>query len=159
MTDCIIQADFSSFRPVNGRRILQLVFEIPIENGEEALRMLGMPRPGENRWCAIALLDLKPKQAEGQVSEANGSPKKWSEMKRSQQAWLLCEDPAFWSYFDVKTEDTIIDTARTAATKLRAHFHLRTRSELDLPENHARWDEFVALWNLHRQKHAGRPLG
>jgi hypothetical protein len=35
---------------------LQLTFEVAVEDSERALRVLGMPRSGENRWCAIALL-------------------------------------------------------------------------------------------------------
>lgn len=55
--DCIISADFASWRTIQGRRVLQLVMEIPIERGEDALRKLGLPMPGESKWCAIALLE------------------------------------------------------------------------------------------------------
>lgn len=146
MTDrCILQADFSSFRPVSGRRVLQLVFEIAIENGEEALKMLGMPIPGEHRWCAIALLDLSKPKTEAQVSEANASPKKWAEYKPSQQAYLICRDPDFWRYAGVKDE-------ASAAEWLCSQLRMESRSELDGDIHlEARWDEVCALYNLHRQ--------
>lgn len=147
MTDrCILQADFSSFRPVSGRRVLQLVFEVAIENGEEALKMLGMPIPGEHRWCAIALLDLSKPKAEAQVGEANGSPKKsWTELSRSNQCGILCADEAFCRY--VKA-----GTAVEAAEFVRSHFKIGSRTELNSGENAARWDEFVALFHLHRDR-------
>lgn len=53
----VIQADYASWRPVSGRKVLQLVFEVPIEQTEQVMTMLGVPMPGESKWCAIALLE------------------------------------------------------------------------------------------------------
>jgi len=53
---CVIQADYANWRPVAGRKVLQLVFEVPIEQTEQVMQRLGVPMPGESKWCAIALL-------------------------------------------------------------------------------------------------------
>lgn len=53
----VIQADFANWRPVTGRKVLQLIFEIDISQTGEVLRRLGTPTPGESKWCAIALLE------------------------------------------------------------------------------------------------------
>lgn len=53
----IIRADYASWRPVTGRKVLQLIFEIPLEETELAMKMLGVPMPGESKWCAVALLE------------------------------------------------------------------------------------------------------
>ena len=53
----VIQADYSNWRTVAGRKVLQLVFEVPIEQTADVMAKLGVPMPGENKWCAIALLD------------------------------------------------------------------------------------------------------
>ncbi len=143
----VIQADYTSWRPVAGRKVLQIILEVPIEQTADVMDKLGVPMPGESKWCAVALLDLKPK-AEGQESAANGSTKKsWGEYKPSQQAAILCADPAFMWYFigPIGGEDDCIEAIRT-------HFKIKSRKELDQPENHARWDEFVALYNLHRDR-------
>jgi hypothetical protein len=101
----------------------------------------GFPQPGSNRWCAIALLDLKTEgQAEG------GSPKKsWSEYPRSQQAAILCGDPDFWRYFICSSQDD-------ATKRLKEHFRITSRKELDDPQAHGLWDEFVALYHMHRDR-------
>jgi len=54
----VIQADYSNWRTVAGRKVLQLVFEVPIEQTADVMEKLGVPMPGENKWCAIALLDI-----------------------------------------------------------------------------------------------------
>jgi hypothetical protein len=142
---CIIRADFSSFRPVHGRKVLQIVLEVPIELGDDALKKLGgLPRPGESRWCAIALLEEK---TEAQAPAGGGSPKKWSEYARSQQAAILCADQTFWAYFGCQDE-------ADAVQGVRRHFRIKSRRELDTDEDAGkRWDEFVALYHLHREKH------
>ena len=51
-----IQADFATWRPIQGRKVLQLIFEVPIEQTEQVLTVLGVPQTGESKWCGIALL-------------------------------------------------------------------------------------------------------
>lgn len=165
MTDlCAIQADYVNWRPVNGRKVLQLVFEVPLESTHDVLTKLGTPTPGESKWVAIALLDLKLGQAGKPMtlptppkgtahgldsvptSQAEGgSPKKWNDYARSQQAYILCRDPDFCRYFGAGSETATI-------AKLRTHFKIGSRGDLDKPENHERWDEFVALFHLHRDR-------
>lgn len=165
MTDlCAIQADYVNWRPVNGRKVLQLVFEVPLESTHDVLTKLGTPTPGESKWVAIALLDLKRKPGiidqrfpsgitpqdtpfMQKVQVEGGSPKKWNDYARSQQAYILCRDPDFCRYFGA---DGGSETATSA--KLRTHFKIGSRGDLDKPENHDRWDEFVALFHLHRDR-------
>lgn len=157
-----IDAEYVNWRTVIGRRVLQLVFEIDIARQQEVLTMLGTPTVGESKWVAIALLDTElvrerpspptntngEREVSGSASTSlqaeGGSPKKWSEYNRSQQGAILCGDPEFWKYFET--------TEKYAAQALRMHFRINSRKDLDLPENHARWDEFVALYNLHRER-------
>jgi hypothetical protein len=53
----VIKATFSDWRPVKGRKQLQLIFEVPLEETKEVLEMLGPPMPDRETWCAIARLD------------------------------------------------------------------------------------------------------
>jgi hypothetical protein len=136
-----IEADFATWRPVQGRKVLQLVFEVPIEQTQHVLDMLGIPQPGASKWCAIALMAPK---AEGQAE--GGSPKKaWTEYKPSQQAAILCSDSDFQRYFNAVDE-------KQAAARVRVHFKVESRSELDTPEMKPLWDEFVALYRLHCER-------
>lgn len=54
--DCIIRADFADYRRVKGRKVLQLIMEVRLEEAEEVFLRLGHPIVGESKWCAIALL-------------------------------------------------------------------------------------------------------
>lgn len=83
--------------------------------------------------------------SETQAPEGGGSPKKWSQLARSQQAYLLTRDPEFLDYFGSPNHIN-------CDGKLKLHFRIASKAELDLEKNHARWDEFVALYQLHRDR-------
>lgn len=53
----VIRADYSNWRPVAGRKVLQLILEVPIEQTADVMAKLGVPMPGESKWCAVALLE------------------------------------------------------------------------------------------------------
>lgn len=72
---CIIRADFSNWRPIQGRKVMQLIFEVPIEEAEGALKMLGIPQPGESKWCAIALLENGKPARESDAGPPKSVPK------------------------------------------------------------------------------------
>jgi hypothetical protein len=72
---CIIRADFSNWRPIQGRKVMQLIFEVPIEEAETALKMLGIPQPGESKWCAIALLENGKLASESAAGLRKNAPK------------------------------------------------------------------------------------
>jgi hypothetical protein len=146
VSERVIQADYVNWRTVVGRKTLQLIFEIDISLQGDVLEMLGPPRTDVSVPCAIALLDMKKVKAGSQESEANGHPKKaWADYSRSQQAGILCGDPDFWRYFHSTGQED-------ATQRVKAHFRIASRKELDDPQKHGLWDEFVALYNLHRDR-------
>lgn len=52
-----IQADFVDAKSVPTRGVFRLIFDVPIENADHALKALGgWPQPGTNRVCAAVLL-------------------------------------------------------------------------------------------------------
>jgi hypothetical protein len=60
MTDepAAIQASFSDFRLIKGRKTAQLILEIPIEGADAALAALGgIPQPHSERWVGVARLN------------------------------------------------------------------------------------------------------
>lgn len=104
-------ATFADFRIVKTRKLAQFVFEVPIESADEALTALGgLPRSDGERWCGIALIErVGGEDGESQrtvnppVNDVAGSspaqptkPKRrFSELPRSAQAAMLCENPVF----------------------------------------------------------------
>jgi len=95
MTDkpAALQADFTSYKPVPSRKVLQLVFEVPLETQEQTFRTLGYPTPGESTWVAVARLNLKRTQAEGATAP---NPKK--PLTRSQLAAVKLQNKDFCAW-------------------------------------------------------------
>lgn len=57
-------ASYSNWRVVQGRKVVQLVFEVPLEAADFAYRVLGgMPNNGEEKFFAIARLKKNPNAA------------------------------------------------------------------------------------------------
>jgi hypothetical protein len=89
-----LSGTFSDFRIVRGRKVAQILVEIPVERADEALRVLGgIPQPHTERWVAIARLEPDMK------ADAEPKPRrKLHEMSLAQQAALLCNDQAFQQF-------------------------------------------------------------
>lgn len=51
------RAEFVNLRNVQSRKVVQLVFEIPVEKTDEALNCLGWPDAASPKVCAIAVLN------------------------------------------------------------------------------------------------------
>ena len=57
MDHAALTADFCNLKNIQGRKTVQLIFEIPIEQAEKACMVLGWPNAIEPKKCAIALLN------------------------------------------------------------------------------------------------------
>lgn len=91
---------FSDFKMVRGRKVAQIIIEVPIEAADAALRSLGgLPNPAEERWVALALMSLVPVPQAVPVVEQKALPapdrKRWGDMLPAQQAAIRCGEPEF----------------------------------------------------------------
>lgn len=127
MTDAVIAACFADWKLIRTRAVVQLVFEIPIENADAAYQVVGgMPIAAKERWFAICPLregTVRPenygakKDATPAAKETAPSPqptpnpnvpagakrsKSWHEMLPAQQAGILCSEPAFLRYLETE---------------------------------------------------------
>lgn len=58
-------ATYSNWKVIQGRKVVQIVFEVPLEKADEAYQALGgMPDNSVSTWCAIAKLDPEKLQTE-----------------------------------------------------------------------------------------------
>lgn len=116
-----VSATLSDFKLVKTRKVAQFVFEVPLEQADEALRALGgLPQAHSERWCAIVLLDLS--KASPTAPETPTEPikerRRFNTLPLPQQAALLCADPKFWRFLsercngDVASEDDAADWIR-----------------------------------------------
>ena len=98
----VIKATFSDWRPVKGRKVLQMVFEIPLEQTSEVLTMLGAPMPDSETWCAIALLDMRKFDADGNLPDEPRAGRAFCELPFPQQAGIKSNDLKFQLWLSKK---------------------------------------------------------
>lgn len=135
MTAAATKATFSDFRIVKGRKVAQLVFEVPLEGADAALAALGgLPQPATERWCAIARL----------TEEAARKPdarERYAQMSEGEQAvtraTLLCKDLVFQNWIIPNGSNTYVEVDNpmdyipaVAAVHLRKKLGIKSRAEL-----------------------------
>lgn len=138
------KACFTDWKLIRTRSVIQLVFEIPVEQSDEAYRVLGgMPNPGNSVWCAVAKLNAdEPVKLHKPVAP---------DKKLARQAGIACADPVFRRFL-VEKGDAPDDSIDTAANMVRLCCGITSRSEI-VPGSEAakRWDDlygqFIA-WKL-----------
>ena len=136
MTDkAVIQGAFSDFRIVKGRKVAQIIIEVPIEAADHALAVLGgVPRMDTECWVAIARLNLRPRSE--------------PDHRLSQQAGICCRDPNFQDFLQTKMPESLImknmesERHQSTAHWLRKYLQVATRADLDTdPEAAGRWSQ------------------
>lgn len=117
MTAAAFQAAYSDWRIVKGRKVIQVVFELPLEAADTAYQVLGgMPIGASEIWCAIArLTDPEPQRAPSPSSSVAASPRpepgipvgadkyvpapdgprKFAALPYAQQAAMRCREPIY----------------------------------------------------------------
>jgi hypothetical protein len=137
MTDepaAAIRATFSDLRIIKGRKQAQLILEVPIEEADNALAVLGgVPQPHSERWVAVARLNG--------VEKPEPEPKekrKWEDLKLSMQASIRCNEPAFWKFIESDMRGAgRIRNAEDAGAFVRRFCQIDSRSNLNTNPNAA----------------------
>ena len=136
----IFQATFSDIKIIKGRKVGQIVLELPLEGIDEALKALGgVPRPDREVWVVVAKLDPKA------VQKPPEKPKR--QLTPSQECALLCEEPKFRVFLQERRFYEgeygclgVPEDADEAAAWVREVCEVISRAEFDTdPEAAARW--------------------
>ncbi len=136
-----IRATYSDLKLVKTRKVLQLIFEVPIEEADNALRVLGgMPRADAETWVGIA-----PITEEAATRPADKPRRRMAELSRAQQAGILCNDARFQQFigtvYGVSWPITH-DRPVIAAQFVRNYCKVDSRAKLDSePDRGAAWDQ------------------
>ena len=133
MTQAVIQGTFADLKTVKTRSVVQMVVEVPIEQGEQIVRAFGFPQPGREVSVAVARIKMQeqatPEQADGH--------KRFEDIPRPQQAGILCHDKAFVKWLGA-------GDANGAAAILRQRLGVESRADLKENTEAARkWDALV----------------
>lgn len=147
-----IKASFSDYRRIKGRKVGQLVFEVPLETFQAAIAALGgEPAAVEERWVAIALLNpeiVNPPARRGTPAEPDDGSKSspdrsaggvkerrsFDELPASQQAAMLCNEPRFARFLKEEYRD-LMEIAHDDTPSVVRHICLvESRSQIGGPE-------------------------
>lgn len=119
MTPAATSMTFADFRLVKGRKQAQFVFEVPIEQADAALRMLGgLPNTEDSRWVAVARM-------QSPAPEPAKEPRRWGSLPGAQQAGIRIEDRQFQDWLGV-TSSTEADA------EIKARCGIVSKTELNI---------------------------
>lgn len=141
MTDTIIQGNYSDLKFIKTRSVVQIIIEVPIEQGEAVVKAFGCPQPGSE--IPVAIARLMPDNEE----KLEPAKRHFDDMPRSQQAGILCNDETFqkWLMGEPPFPDSSeIDRVEYTASTLRDRLGISSRIELSSNDAAAeKWDSMV----------------
>ena len=102
------KATYSDLKLVKTRKVVQFIFEVPVEAADDAFRLLGgMPRPDQEQWVGIA-----PITEEAATRPQKKPHKSWGELTLVQQAAIRCEDVEFQQWLSAFDKQEAIEAVR-----------------------------------------------
>jgi hypothetical protein len=127
------RATYSDFKLVKTRKVVQIVLEVPVEQANNVLDVLGgMPDPSRETWVGVAPLHPDATQPQPKASPAAGAKRgvrPWVEIAPPTQAGIRCDDPVFVSFLKEERADDWHE-AQDAAECVRMICGVQSRSEL-----------------------------
>jgi hypothetical protein len=140
VTAAAFSATYSDWKVIKGRKVVQVVFEVPIESADLAYQVVGgMPHPGTEAWFGIARLD--PRQQQEEPSAPRKAPVPTAQPRQShpagapsyaKQLGIACNEPAFWDFVRTKLPQNgciAVTDKEQAATAVRFLCGVKSRSE------------------------------
>jgi hypothetical protein len=140
VTAAAFSATYSDWKVIKGRKVVQVVFEVPIESADLAYQVVGgMPHPGTEAWIGIARLD--PRQQQEEPSAPRKAPVPTAQPRQShpagapsyaKQLGIACNEPAFWDFVRTKLPQNgciAVTDKEQAATAVRFLCGVKSRSE------------------------------
>lgn len=133
-----IQATYSDFKIVRGRKVAQIILEIPLEQANGFVTGFGMPNPGSETWVAVARLNQKAIQHKDDGVQAPKNVRRsFGELSLAEQSAIKCGDRVFQRFLFEK--DMIPDedfeaggqkSADAAATAVRVACGVNSRADI-----------------------------
>lgn len=136
MSAPVFKAAFCDVKPIKTRQMVQFIFEVPVTEADEAMKVLGgFPNPAVEVWAGIARID--PKKAAHPSPIQSDEPKArvpFRTLPLAQQAALKCGDEAFRRFIceEFAEQWTRCESDKDAADFIRWYCGVDSRSELKL---------------------------
>jgi len=147
-----ISGTFSDLKTVKSRSVVQLVIEVPIEQGAAVIEAFGFPQPGAEIHVAVARLVAAPAVVEREPPTEKPR-RKFDELPQSQQAGIRCSEGVFWRFL-AEIYGLKADSPETAAAAVRKICGVESRADLDRvrPGESSTWERLNArfvVWLHH----------
>ena len=146
MTDNAFKATFCDVKLLKGRKQAQLVFEVPIEEVDAALAVLGgMPQPMKEAWVGIARLDPESTPEKAPIKPekpvpAKGEKAPFDSLPYPQQAGILCADTTFQHFIGAISQDEAVQGLYKA-------LGIKSRSEIaPMSAAEREWTKLVGVY-------------
>jgi hypothetical protein len=134
MTDAVIKGEYSDFKLVKTRNVVQMIIEVPIEQATQITERFGIPTPTESCWVAVAKLDVTKNEVSNKA------------IKAIQQAGILGQDIAFGTWLKTKLPEIEPNNIASIQQGIRTITGVRTRADFKT-DSHA-----LEIWQkLHQE--------
>lgn len=154
-TPAAFRATYSDWRLVKTRGVVQVIFEVPLADSDNAYEILGgMPQHGNERWFGIAA--IRATTAESIIDAPDAKTKEqWKDCAPSKQAGIRCSEPLFWAYLREEHAANPCATSDDAASFVRAYCRVNSRAHFNAnPAAKAVWqslDNQFQAWKAAQQ--------
>lgn len=141
-----LAGDFADIRTVKSRSVVQVVIELPIEEGESIVKLFGFPQPSKPVRVALARLSDAP-QIEATAEPVDGREHgPWHTLTPTLQSVLRCKQSPFWTFLRERKGQRTIHDETAAATYVRRVCGVNSRSSLAGTAAH-KWAELDTEFN------------
>jgi len=134
-----LQADYCDLKFIKGRKVCQIVLEIPIEAAGRFVKLFGTPLPDRSVPVALVRLNQEATEKPGDGRNDGEAEQDKRRQTRSQRAYWRCQEPTFRRFLVERYGITDPDMATADAVRLVCK--VQSRSEFDShPGAAAAWD-------------------
>ena len=158
-TPALINGSYADLKTVKTRSVVQIIIEVPIEQGAEIVKLFGFPQPGKEvpvsvvRFNPASIVPEKPAETKGSDTPGPVKPRPPAST-RYEQKNRMCGVASFQDFIARETKalpfsPAVIKKARYEATDTRVKglMNMESGSELDTnPEKGRQWDQLVTSW-------------
>jgi hypothetical protein len=140
MTAAAFRATYSDWRVIKGRKVVQVVFEVPIETADIAYKVVGgMPHPGNEAWFGIAKLDPSqqreepsaPSKAQIPAAQPRQSHPAGAPQTYAKRLGMACTQPRFWMFmFEHTKRQFSVTNEEEAANVVRNYLGCKRRDTI-----------------------------
>jgi hypothetical protein len=141
------RAVYSDFKLVKTRGVIQVIFELPVEQSDAAYEVLGgMPVAGKERWFGIAAIKSEAEVMSTEPESNSTKPatrpdqepprpdlakRAFRDLQPAQQAGIRCGEPSFQLFLTELYKDDFHEAAGDRAECIRLICGVSSRAELD----------------------------